>query len=126
MNGAKVLAFILIMSMLTACGGGPRPQIDERFDRARQEQPEEERHETTYEDTVDATVAEARAEREHHEGQVRRHDDHHHHHDEPSPETQHFAEAALITTGAIFVCSFVVVVLNGNCQFGLGFGYHYY
>ena len=129
MTGAKAMALLLIMSMLSACSGGARPQIDERFGRTENQAPE------TYSETVEANVAKAdidqglpvrenaaRADDRHRD---ERYDDYHHHH-EPSPEAQHAAEAALILTGSAFLCTFVVVVLNGSCHFGVGFGYHYY
>jgi len=49
-----------------------------------------------------------------------------HYHEEPHPQDQAVAEAALIATGSVFLCTFVVVVLDGACNFGLGFGYSYY
>ena len=122
MNSARALALLLIMSMLTACGSGPRPQIDERFGLSRNELPHSEQQEAVSEETAAANADQDDEIDPYGPDFV----DHHHHHHEPSPGARHAAEAALIATGSIFLCSFVVVVLDGSCHFGLGFGYHYY
>lgn len=131
MKGKRALAVLLTLSMLSACGGGARPQIEERFSETTPEAPASEAAAT------EAAAAEDRSPDDlsgglnavpaAHRGDERRYP---HHHDdvyeEPSPEAQRVAEAALILTGAAFVCTFVVVVLDGACEFGAGFGYHYY
>jgi hypothetical protein len=83
--------------------------------------------------TVDATHQDAISARldavpAAHRGDERRYprERHDHVHEEPSPEAQRVAEAALIITGSVFLCTFVVVVLDGACEFGAGFGYQYY
>ena len=48
-----------------------------------------------------------------------------HRHREPSPEAQQTAEAMLLLTASAFVCTFVVVVLDGACAFGAHAGYYY-
>ncbi|MEM8951081.1 MAG: hypothetical protein AAGA21_14780 [Pseudomonadota bacterium] len=50
---------------------------------------------------------------------------HAHYHEEPSPEEKAFAEGVLLMTGAVFVCTFVVVVLDGACSIGAHAGYYY-
>ncbi|NJO38863.1 MAG: hypothetical protein HC871_16215 [Rhizobiales bacterium] len=128
---------LLTMSMLSACGGGPRPQIEHRLGERGTTPPESHAPESYAEAveamTVEATHQDALSARldavpAAHRGDPRRHprDRHAHLHEEPGPETQRIAEAALILTGSVFLCTFVVVVLDGACEFGVGFGYHYY
>jgi hypothetical protein len=134
MKGKRALAAMLIMSILSACAGGTQPHIERRL--------AENKHEglTSYEEAVESLTAEessqdvvsARQElvpAVHRDSERQRppedggyvYDD-----EEPSPQAQRAAEAALILTGSVFLCTFVVVVLDGACSFGFGFGYHYY
>jgi hypothetical protein len=111
MSARTALAGLLITALLSACGGRRAP-IEERFGAPAQDST------GSHADVVPAA----------HRGDPPRYprerdfDDY----DEPSPEAQRIAEAALILTGSAFLCTFVVVVLDGACEFGAGFGYHYY
>ena len=49
-----------------------------------------------------------------------------HDHQEPSPAERYAAEVAFLITAQLFVCSFVVVVLDGHCSFYTSTGYPYY
>jgi len=132
MRTVKPIAILLILSMLAACGSGPRPQIDGRFSDAESEIQtseaeiadgsgggvSEQSDPAAAYDLTDAEYYDAYGyEREAYLDQY---------HDEPSYGAQRAAEAALLVTGSAFLCTFVVVVLNGFCNFGVGFGYRYY
>ncbi len=132
MWGAKPLAVLLILSMLSACAGTHAPdgaQVGE--DEPGRTAP------TSYAEAVEARTSgimdqdEALLERSAlaaaHRGDGRRHgrDRYAHYHEEPSPEQKAVAEGVLLLTGAVFLCTFVVVVLDGACAFGAHAGYYY-
>lgn len=117
------LAVLLIMSMLSACAGASR------HDHYAANNPPTASPSDSYAETGDEhNPEEAASEDGDYYGDDGRYaqDYRAHYHEEPHPQDQAVAEAALIATASIFVCSFVVVVLDGACNFGLGFGYHYY
>lgn len=139
----RSVAVLLVMSMLSACGGGPRPQIENRLaqiesridrrierrdieTRGRDMQAYETRERNADPRDLLAIEKNAAPEEYYDEG-----DDYYddlppsYYYDEPSPRAQRAAESALLLTGAVFLCSFVVVVLDGACNFGAGFGYYY-
>ncbi|MEZ5931673.1 MAG: hypothetical protein R3F54_06955 [Alphaproteobacteria bacterium] len=121
------------MAMLSACSG-PRPQIERRLGDRQSALPE------SHGENLEAVTADAGAAHQEetsarldavppaHRGDERRYPRQRdfHEYEEPSPEARRMAEAALILTGSALICTFVVVVLDGACEFGVGFGYHYY
>ncbi len=124
---------MLVMSILSACAGQTQPQIERRLSDSQQHSVE------SYAEAVDSMTAGNRYQElssiqqnlvpaVHRESGRDRppEDDDTYHYEEPSPQAQRAAEAALIVTGSLFLCTFVVVVLDGSCEFGVGFGYHYY
>ena len=125
---------MLVMSVLAACTGKTQPQIERRF------ADDGNGPLASYEDAVDrlaggenhrelASAQQDLVPAVHRESGQSHHpedDEHFYEHEEPSPEAQRAAEAALIITSSVFLCTFVVVVLDGACDFGVGFGYHYY
>lgn len=139
--------------MLSACGAGPRPQIESRLAQIESRIPRadietRERDVQDFEprdnasktrnrdanprDLLDVEPNEAPAEAEYYDERNTYYDDLHPnyyddgpYYDEPSPRAQRAAESALLLTGAVFLCSFVVVILDGACNFGAGFGYYY-
>ena len=122
------LAFLLIMSMLAACAG------PSRHDHYVANNPSVGGPPESYADKVDTyhgdehdpeTTASEGGGYRGHDGRYAQ-DYRAHYHEEPHPQDQAVAEAALIVTASAFVCTFVVVVLDGACNFGVGFGYHYY
>ncbi|MEM7043614.1 MAG: hypothetical protein AAF543_12460 [Pseudomonadota bacterium] len=122
------MAAVLILSMLSACAGRVHHQqvADAPIKPASE----------TYADAVE-TITEDENERRrveaehdvvsvaHHAGHHRHHDPRGHEHREPSPEAQAAAETVLILMGSAFLCTFVVVVLDGACEFGAHAGYYY-
>jgi len=102
-----------ILLMLSACaqhGPGDHPTVshdpaDERRDIERQ--------------NVDSSEASVRNVRYH-----REHKGHHHHH-VPTAEEEYAATVALLISAQIFACAFVVVILDGHCNFIVGTGYYY-
>lgn len=128
MRGAKPLALILILSMLSACAGTRTPARDLAGG-----QGEEGRDApTTYAEAVETQAADVADEDrlllERSAAAAARHAPSRaaHYHQEPSPGAQHAAEVALLITAQIFVCSFVVVILDGHCELYASTGYHYY
>lgn len=127
MKGARAIAIVSTLSMLAACAAAPLPYQTDA------DQPSDPKARTSYAKAVgtavtpsdDRAIGQNVVPAAHRTAPRRHHRDHHHHH-EPSPETQRAVEAALILTGSVFLCSFVVVVLDGSCEFGVDFGYHYY
>ncbi len=120
----KRIAWIAaMMAMLSACaqtGGGPdirgdvdhRPTVEDkaagRETAERGDEPEE----------VDAYLTEAKYRD--------RYDRHHrHHHPEPTPEQVYAGQMALLFSAQIFACAFVVVILDGACNFYVSTGYRY-
>ncbi len=135
MRGQRALAVMLMMSILSACAGKTQPHIERRLADNQQAGPK------SYAEAVEGMTAGANDQElasasvrqdlvpaVHDQSARQRYlDDHrHYYHEEPSPQAQRAAEAALILTGSVFLCTFVVVVLDGACEFGVGFGYHYY
>lgn len=126
------MAIVLILSMLSACAGTPASEREVPGDQGTTRTAP-----STYAEAVDASVAdvsdpdelllERSAVAAAHRGSRYDHarDPRHHHHREPSPEAQHAAEVTLLLMGSVFLCSFVVVVLNGACEFGAHTGYYY-
>ena len=126
------MAIVLILSMLSACAGTGAPQRG-----VAGEQSSKRTAPSTYAEAVEASVTnvsdpdelllERSAVAAAHRGSWYDHarDPRHHHHREPSPEAQHAAEVTLLLMGSVFLCSFVVVVLNGACEFGAHTGYYY-
>ena len=122
------LAVLLIMSMLSACAGASR------HDQYAANNPPAAPPPDSYTETVDAYHGDEHdPEAAASDGGGYYEDDGRyaqgyrtHYHEEPHPQDQAIAEAALIATASVFLCSFVVVVLDGACNFGVGFGYHYY
>lgn len=49
--------------------------------------------------------------------------DHHHHH--PTPEEIYAGQVALLFSAQIFACAFVVVILDGSCDFYASTGFYY-
>lgn len=118
------------MSMLSACAGTHAQRLEAK----NQSRGSENAASTTYADAVEVTeVADAdrlllernaaaaarRAPRSAHAREP-------HRQQEPSPGAQYAAEVDLLITAQIFVCSFVVVILDGHCEFYASTGYHYY
>ena len=130
MRAARPLAVVLILSMLSACAGraNHRQAADASIEPAPESYAEAVEAITDIED--ERRVAEAGRNVvpvAHRGGPYRRghRDRHHHPHREPSPEAQAAAEATLILMGSAFLCTFVVVVLDGGCSFGAHAGYYY-
>lgn len=134
MSGKKLLAVMLVTLILSACAGKTQPQIERRLaDNSADGM-------TSYEDAVESLtpthnhhgIASARQDlvpavhRDSRKHRSPEDEEHFYDYEEPSPQAQRAAEAALILTGSVFLCTFVVVVLDGACNFGFGFGYHYY
>ncbi|MGI9489567.1 MAG: hypothetical protein ACR2RF_27495 [Geminicoccaceae bacterium] len=133
MWGGKPLAVLLILSMLSACAGRHAPDgVQTGEGEPGRTAP------TNYAEAVetrtsgieepndpllerDALAAAYRSDERRHHG----HDRYAHYHDEPSPQNKAVAEGFLLLTGAAFLCTFVVVVLNGACNFGVRAGYYY-
>ena len=119
--------------MLSACAGSPAPDplvqgtLDERDGGAP----------SSYAGAVDAQTAgigdldkglleRAELAAAHRADERRYGPDHRaHYHEEPSPREKAVAESILLFTGAAFLCTFVVVVLDGACSFGAHAGYYY-
>lgn len=122
----RALAVLLVAASLSACASSTRPDLEDAaytpdgYVEAVDERVDGEDLASQAENVTPA------AHRHHRDYPPHRHDPRLHYHEEPSPEAQRFAEAALIVTGSAFLCTFVVVVLDGACNFGVGFGYHYY
>lgn len=84
--------------------------------------------------TTASTSAEGRQQEVEPASQTARH--HHDYHDrtahhypdghEPGPEEIYAGEIALIISAQIFACAFVVVILDGACDFYLSTGGYYY
>ncbi len=111
--------------MLSACAKAPGEAIVAGSDAPSQIAPR------TYAEAVDARVASVADQDRNGISDAKPYQRHRYHDDphlysEPSPEAQHAAEVALLLTGSVFLCTFVVVVLDGACNFGASFGYHYY
>lgn len=49
----------------------------------------------------------------------------HHHPHEPTPEEEYAATIALLISAQIFACAFIVVILDGSCNFYASTGYYY-
>lgn len=131
MRGAKSLAGVLIASMLlSACAGSRTPNTEQStFDK-----PKYDDITSSHADGANGEVSEldgpesylvdkttlATAQRAdgYRQAQV-------HYHEEPTPEEQAIAETVLLLTASAFVCTFVVVVLDGACNFGVHAGYYY-
>jgi hypothetical protein len=133
MRAAKPLAILLILSMLSACAAGARApgrDLQASGDEKSGDTP------TTYAEAVEAGTAgvtdQDRQLLERSAAAAARHGPRHRdtrdadYHREPSPEEKYAAEVALLLTAQIFVCSFVVVVLDGHCDFHVSAGYYYY
>lgn len=102
---ARILAMLVITSLLAACGTtGGRDHV----------------RPTGAADTGSKTTASAS-----HARHGPDYDRAVHYHDEPSPEEMYAAEIALLLTAQIFVCSFVVVVLDGHCELYASTGFYY-
>jgi hypothetical protein len=119
------------MSILSACAGKPQPHVERRFAEEPKNAPKS-YAEAVEVMTVDANSLDKPTTRQELAPTVRRdlprshgHDHPHPRQDEPSPEAKRIAEATLILAGSAFLCTFVVVVLDGSCGIGVGFGYHY-
>ena len=102
---ARILAMLIITSILAACGTtGGRDRVT----------------------TNDAAGPEAsKAHSASHAEQRPGRYSSVHYHDEPSPEEMYMAEIALLLTAQIFVCSFVVVILDGSCELYASTGFYY-
>ncbi|MGI9419532.1 MAG: hypothetical protein ACR2RA_17025 [Geminicoccaceae bacterium] len=122
------MAVLLILSMLSACAGRQAPEQDPGSAGGPSDG---ENAPGNYADADDMDVAylnklrEQRALAAAHRGGRHDHRRYAHHHSEPSPEAQQAAEAVLLLTASAFVCTFVVVVLDGSCSFGAHAGYYY-
>ncbi|MDH3663309.1 MAG: hypothetical protein OEU92_25375 [Alphaproteobacteria bacterium] len=127
MRGAKPLAVLLILSMLSACAGARTPARDLAGGQGEKGRDAP----TTYAEAVEGQAADvadqdrlllekSAAAPRHAPSRAA------HYHQEPSPGAQHAAEVALLITAQIFVCSFVVVILDGHCELYASTGYHYY
>ncbi len=128
MGSAKPLVVLLICSMLSACAGAARQDVVD----AGRHRPDDHRQQsrTGLAETVETAAIEAGSSSTHPSptaaGRVdHRHRRHVHRHAEPGPEARHAAEVALLVTAQVFVCSFVVVVLNGHCDFYVSTGHYY-
>lgn len=129
-----MLAVLLVLSMVSACTSGPRSHVERRLSNTPPTtSPTGKADQAAVASTEDAGVQQRLSDRQglvpaaHRSDRGRYGRSHRtHYHEEPSPETKALAEAALILTGSVFLCTFVVVVLDGACEFGVGFGYHYY
>lgn len=129
MQGAKPLAILLILSMLSACAGRQSPDLAYADEATSGEDAL-----PSYVDASDVDADYLRQLREQRAlaaahrgggGYERPHRQHAHQHQEPSPEAQQVAETVLLLTASAFVCTFVVVVLDGACSFGAHAGYYY-
>ena len=131
MWGGKPLAILLILSMLSACSSARTPEqaINDDAPRSGEIGP------TAHDQAIALPIAEPAerdllmSERRAAAALVKSHGAHArepHHHEEPSPAERYAAEVALLITAQLFVCSFVVVVLDGHCSFYASTGYPYY
>lgn len=50
---------------------------------------------------------------------------HHQEHHEPTPEEIYAGQIALLLSAQIFACAFVVVILDGSCNFYASTGYYF-
>lgn len=131
MWGGKPLAILLILSMLSACAGARAPDSMVNDD----DHGSGEAGPTAYDPLVEARVAEVAdsdrllLERSAAPSRIRSravHAREPHHHEAPSPTDRYAAEVAFLITAQLFVCSFVVVILDGHCSFYASTGYPYY
>lgn len=131
MRGARPLAVLLILSMLSACAGRQTsaPDLENAGELPGAHNPFPDYVDESDLDT--AYLDQLRDKRElastRHGGDRRGYDEQQtaHFHEEPTPGEKAFAETALLITGSVFLCTFVVVVLNGACEFGAHAGYYY-
>jgi hypothetical protein len=111
---SRIVHLLAILSMLSACaqpgpGGHPTVTHDQPAQRVE-----------TKRQHADASGSSIRKARYGH-----RHADHHHHHG-PTPEEEYAATIALLISAQIFACAFVVIILDGHCDFYVSTGYHHY
>jgi len=132
MRAARPLAILLILSMLSACGGARKPgrhlQLsgEEKSGDARTSYAEAvEASETAATDRDKLLLERSAAAAAQHGPRYRDARDRHYH-PEPGPDERYAAEVMFLVTAQVFVCSFVVVVLDGHCDFHVSAGYHYY
>ena len=117
--------------MLSACGGARTPERDLQLggDEKNVDAP------VSYAEAIESRAA-AVADQDDHllarsAAAAARHGPRHrdsgdrHFHREPSPEERYAAEVMFLLTAQVFVCSFVVVVLDGHCSFHVSTGYYY-
>ena len=132
MWGAKPLAVLLILSMLSACAGRHAPDgvqtgEGEPGRTAPTNYAEAVESQTSGIGDLEDPLLERSALAAAHRSDKRQHgrDPYAHYHEEPSPQNKAVAEGILLLTGAAFLCTFVVVVLDGACNFGAHVGYYY-
>lgn len=138
MRGVKPLAGVLIASMLlTACAGSRTPDIAEgvgdpgagdkvRYEAAASHADGADGETPDLKDPNDPEtylVDKQRLTAAHHNDAYGHPQAHYH--EEPTPEQQAVAETVLLLTASAFLCTFVVVVLDGACNFGAHAGYYY-
>ena len=129
MRGARPLAVLLILSMLSACAGTTRHHAKDMAANADMASPDS-HAEAVEADAVGEDDLDGLTSGHQHTSRV----DHRYRtdgvearfHEQPTPGERAFAEAALLITGSVFLCTFVVVVLDGACDIGAHAGYYYY
>lgn len=105
-----LMAILLILSACAQHGRSGHPAINHEQAAQRIE---------TKRENVDPSRTSIREARYYHE-----HAGHHHHH-APTPEEEYAAMVAMLISAQIFACAFVVIILDGHCDFHIGTGYYY-